>query len=56
MRPYIQIESLCKSFGQLQDSLKPLPWDTEGDTVAVTGPSGCGKTTLLNILGLLRYS
>ena len=53
MRPYVQIESLCKSFGQHRILLNLCLEIQKGDTVAVTGPSGCGKTTLLNILGLL---
>ena len=53
MRPYIQIESLCKSFGQHRILSNLCLGIQKGDTVAVTGPSGCGKTTLLNILGLL---
>lgn len=53
MRPYIQIESLCKSFGQHGILLSLCLEIQKGDTVAITGPSGCGKTTLLNILGLL---
>ena len=54
MRPYVQIESLSKSFGQhrvLSDLSLAI---RRGDTVAITGPSGCGKTTLLNVLGLLE--
>lgn len=53
MRPYIQIESLCKSFGQHRILSNLCLGIQKGDTVAVTGPSGSGKTTLLNILGLL---
>lgn len=53
MRPYIQIESLCKSFGHHRILSNLCLGIQKGDTVAVTGPSGCGKTTLLNILGLL---
>ncbi|MDP9860594.1 putative ABC transport system ATP-binding protein [Olsenella profusa DSM 13989] len=53
MHPYIQVESLSKSFGQHR-ILSGLDLAVQkGDTVAITGPSGCGKTTLLNMLGLL---
>lgn len=54
MQPYIQIESLSKSFGEHR-VLRDLDHVVyRGEVVAVTGPSGCGKTTLLNILGLLE--
>ncbi len=54
MQPYIQIESLSKSFGRHR-VLSSLDLAIgRGETVAITGPSGCGKTTLLNILGLLE--
>lgn len=54
MQPYIQIESLSKSFGEHR-ILRDLDHVIyRGEVVAVTGPSGCGKTTLLNILGLLE--
>lgn len=54
MQPYIQIESLSKSFGN-HHVLRDLDHAIyKGEAVAVTGPSGCGKTTLLNILGLLE--
>lgn len=53
IHPYIQVESLSKSFGQHR-ILSGLDLAVQkGDTVAITGPSGCGKTTLLNMLGLL---
>lgn len=53
MRPYVQIASLSKSFGQHQVVSDLSLAIRKGDTVAITGPSGCGKTTLLNMLGLL---
>lgn len=54
MKPYVQIESLSKSFGGHR-VLSDLELTVGmGESVAITGPSGCGKTTLLNILGLLE--
>ena len=54
MRPYVQIESLSKSFGQHRVLFDLSLAIRRGDTVAITGPSGCGKTILLNVLGLLE--
>lgn len=54
MQPYVQIESLSKSYGK-HGVLFDLDLSIgKGEVVAITGPSGCGKTTLLNIIGLLE--
>jgi len=49
----IRIESIKKSFGNLQ-VLKGIDLQiAKGEVVSIVGPSGAGKTTLLQIMGTL---
>ncbi|MCR5342163.1 ABC transporter ATP-binding protein [Butyrivibrio sp. FC2001] len=46
----IDLENICKSYGEL-NVLKDFNLEIEEDhSYVVTGPSGCGKTTLIRIL------
>lgn len=50
MKPLIQAEHLCKSYGSLQ-VLQNLDFELfESEFVAITGASGSGKSTLLHLL------
>jgi lipoprotein-releasing system ATP-binding protein len=50
MKPLIQAEHLCKSYGSLQ-VLQDLDFELfETEFVAITGASGSGKSTLLHLL------
>lgn len=49
----IRIESLTKSFGDLQ-VLKGVSLEIKkGEVISIVGPSGAGKTTLLQLIGTL---
>lgn len=48
--PYIQLESVGKSFGDLTLYENLNLTITEGDRAALIAPNGAGKTTLLNII------
>ena len=51
MTPYLQVENLTKSFGDLvlfQDISFGI---AEGQRIGLIAKNGTGKTTLLNILG-----
>ena len=53
-RPLIQVQDLCKRFGD-HDVLKHITVDIEkGDVVCVIGPSGSGKSTFLRCLNRLE--
>ena len=51
----IQVENLCKTYGQGENQVKALDRVSfsveKGEFIAITGPSGSGKSTLLHILG-----
>jgi len=50
MPPFLEIETLCKSFAD-QRVLRDVSLTVDrGECVALLGPSGCGKTTLLNVV------
>ena len=57
MRPLIQAEGLCKTYGAGEsrvDVLRDLNFMvSHGETTAVVGVSGVGKSTLLHILGTI---
>ncbi|HIR26727.1 MAG TPA: ATP-binding cassette domain-containing protein [Candidatus Choladousia intestinigallinarum] len=46
----IQIENLCKAFGDHQVLLNFSAEFPQGETTCIMGPSGIGKTTLLRLL------
>jgi putative ABC transport system ATP-binding protein len=51
MAPLVQVDSLCKQFGEVR-ALDGVGFEVvSGEWIAIMGPSGSGKTTLLNILG-----
>ncbi|MCA6586246.1 MAG: putative 2-aminoethylphosphonate ABC transporter ATP-binding protein [Pseudanabaena sp.] len=53
-QPYLQIENICKSFGQFT-ALNSINLNVYvGEFVCLLGPSGCGKTTLLRIIAGLE--
>jgi iron(III) transport system ATP-binding protein len=53
-QPYLQIESVHKSFGQFT-ALNDINLNVfSGEFVCLLGPSGCGKTTLLRIIAGLE--
>ena len=52
-RDKVEVNHLCKSFGDLE-VLKDCSFRIkDGDFVCVVGPTGCGKTTFLNLLTCL---
>lgn len=53
-QPYLQVESVNKTFGQCV-ALQDIYLDVyPGEFVCLLGPSGCGKTTLLRIIAGLE--
>lgn len=51
MATIVQIENICKKFGNVR-ALDAVSFRIEeGEWIAIMGPSGSGKTTLINILG-----
>lgn len=50
----IRVESLCKSFGDLQVLKNIDERIYEGEVVSIIGPSGSGKSTFLRCLNLLE--
>ena len=50
----IQVENLCKNFGQLQVLRGITDHIDKGEVVSIIGPSGCGKSTFLRCLNLLE--
>ena len=52
--PYLQIQHISKSFGDLA-AVEDVSLDVaDGELVTLLGPSGCGKTTLLRIIAGLE--
>ncbi len=52
--PYLRIQNISKTFGELV-ALESISLDiAEGEFVCFLGPSGCGKTTLLRIIAGLE--
>ena len=49
----VQVNNLCKSFGDLKVIEDCSFQIKEGEFVCVVGPTGCGKTTFLNVLSNL---
>ena len=50
----LQVEKLCKTFGDLE-VIKDIGMSVErGEFIAVVGPSGCGKTTFLRMVAGLE--
>jgi len=53
-RPIIQIDKICKFFGDFQ-ALKDVSLDVaQGERVVVCGPSGSGKSTLIRCINRLE--
>lgn len=52
--PFLEVDTLCKSFGGVT-AVNEVSFEARlGQTVAVIGPNGAGKTTLFNVIsGLL---
>lgn len=50
----IQVENLCKNFGQLQVLRGITDHIDKGEVVSIIGPSGGGKSTFLRCLNLLE--
>lgn len=50
----IDIQQLCKSFGELEVLHDITTTVSKGEVIAVIGPSGCGKSTFLRCLNLLE--
>ena len=50
----IEVQNLCKSFGDVQVLNGISTEITQGEVVAIIGPSGCGKSTFLRSLNLLE--
>ena len=49
-KPYVQIEHLSKSYGDIT-TVKDISFSIyKGELFSLLGPSGCGKTTLLRLL------
>ncbi|MBQ9586964.1 MAG: ABC transporter ATP-binding protein [Bacteroidales bacterium] len=49
----IDVENVCKSYGQLEVLKNVSLHIAEGEVVSIVGASGAGKTTLLQIMGTL---
>lgn len=49
----VQVENLCKNFGDLKVIENCNFHIYDGEFVCVVGPTGCGKTTFLNVLSNL---
>jgi ABC-type branched-subunit amino acid transport system ATPase component len=50
VKPLLQVENLCKSFGGIQ-ALTDVSFGLEkGELLGIIGPNGSGKTTLVNLI------
>ena len=55
MKPLIETEGVCKSYGDFVALDNVSLAISEGELVSIVGPNGAGKTTLVNVLtGLLK--
>ena len=55
MKPLIETEGVCKSYGDFVALDNVSLSISEGELVSIVGPNGAGKTTLVNVLtGLLK--
>ena len=55
MKPYIvEMENICKSFGEVQVLRGITLRLHEGEKVVIIGPSGSGKSTILRCLNRLE--
>jgi iron(III) transport system ATP-binding protein len=55
-RPYVQVRSVSKSWGEVVALERASVDIAEGEFVTILGPSGCGKTTLLRIVAGLEVA